>query len=69
VRDLVDSICEVSDDEIKAAMRLLWNRLKIVVEPSSATTLAAVLSKRDATLTSCSRIALVLTGGNIDFPA
>jgi hypothetical protein len=50
-----------------AAMRLLWEVLKQVVEPSSATVLAAVLAQpqRFAGL----RVGLVLSGGNVDLPA
>jgi threonine dehydratase len=42
VRDLVDQVVTVSDDEIREAMRWLWERAKLLVEPSSATVLAAV---------------------------
>jgi threonine dehydratase len=61
---LVDDVIVVSDDEIRAAMRLLFDRLKIVVEPSGACALAAVLAGRLEP--SGGRIAVVLSGGNID---
>lgn len=51
------------DDEIRAAMALLWTRLKLVVEPSGATVLAALLKHRD--LFAGKRVALVLSGGNL----
>ncbi len=54
----------VSDDQVRAAMRLLWERLKILVEPSSATVLAAVLRNRDRF--AGQRLGLVLSGGNVD---
>jgi threonine dehydratase len=54
----------VDEDEIRAAMRLLWERLKIVVEPSSATVLAAVLRHRDRF--AGHRVGLILSGGNVD---
>ena len=54
----------VSEEEIVSAMLLLWTRLKQVVEPSSAVTLAAVL--RNRALFSEQRVGLVLTGGNVD---
>ena len=57
----------VSDDETRAAMRLLWERLKILVEPSSATVLAAVL--RHPRHFSGRRVGLILTGGNVDLDA
>jgi threonine dehydratase len=54
----------VEDVETVAAMRLLWTRLKQVVEPSSATALAAILRHRDqfAGL----RVGVILSGGNVD---
>ncbi|WP_443044628.1 pyridoxal-phosphate dependent enzyme [Streptomyces sp. DHE17-7] len=45
-RRLVDAITLVSDDEIVAAMRFAFERLKIVLEPSGATALAALLAGR-----------------------
>lgn len=45
VRDLVDGVVAISDAEIVAAMQLLFERMKLVVEPSGAAGLAAVLSK------------------------
>jgi threonine dehydratase len=57
----------VDDAAVVAAMRLLWEVLKQVVEPSSATVLAAVLAQpqRFAGL----RVGLVLSGGNVDIDA
>ncbi len=57
----------VSDAETVAAMKLLWLRLKQVVEPSSATVLAALLKYRDRF--AGQRIGVVLTGGNVDLDA
>ena len=57
----------VSEDEIRAAMTLLWSRLKQLVEPSSAVTLAAVL--RYPEHFAGQRVGLVLTGGNMTLPA
>ena len=57
----------VSDAETLAAMRLLWERLKIVVEPSAATVLAAVLRHRE--VFAGRRIGLILSGGNVDLSA
>lgn len=45
-RWLLDSVVLVSDDEIRAAMKLAFERLKIVIEPSGATALAALLAGR-----------------------
>jgi len=58
------TVLPVSDDEVVAAMRLIFERLKIVVEPSSATVLAAVMRHRQHF--AGRRIGLILTGGNVD---
>lgn len=60
----LQEIITVSDEQIIAAMRLIWERMKIIIEPSSAVTLAAVLKNRDKFLGK--KIALILTGGNVD---
>ena len=57
----------VSDAETVAAMRLVWTRLKIIVEPSCATVLAAVLRHPDRF--AGQRIGLILSGGNVDLDA
>ncbi|MYX95826.1 threo-3-hydroxy-L-aspartate ammonia-lyase [Streptomyces sp. SID486] len=61
---LVDSIALVSDDEIVTAMRFAFERLKIVLEPSGATPLAALLAGRVDNPPR--RIGLIASGGNID---
>ncbi|GII23486.1 threo-3-hydroxy-L-aspartate ammonia-lyase [Planosporangium mesophilum] len=61
---LVDDIVLVSDDEIRAAMKLAFERLKMVVEPSGATALAAVLAGRVNPRPA--RIGVVISGGNVD---
>ncbi|MGQ4366166.1 pyridoxal-phosphate dependent enzyme [Streptomyces sp. SAS_272] len=63
-RRLVDAIELVSDDEIRAAMRFAFERLKIVVEPSGATPLAALLAGRVDDLPR--RVGVIVSGGNID---
>ncbi|GGV82593.1 MULTISPECIES: pyridoxal-phosphate dependent enzyme [Streptomyces] len=63
-RRLVDGICVVSDDEIREAMRFAFERLKMVVEPSGACTLAALLARRVENLPR--RVGVVVSGGNID---
>ncbi len=60
----VREILTVTEAEIVAAMRLIWERVKLVVEPSSAVTLAAVL-KEPARFRGM-RVGLVLSGGNVD---
>ncbi|MFC9910598.1 threo-3-hydroxy-L-aspartate ammonia-lyase [Streptomyces sp. NPDC059862] len=63
-RRLVDGIELVGDDEIRDAMRFAFERLKIVVEPSGATPLAALLSGRVDRLPR--RIGVIVSGGNVD---
>ena len=64
LREYAVQVLLVSDRETLAAMRLIWERLKIVIEPSSAVALAAILRHRDrfAGL----RVGVILTGGNVD---
>ena len=54
----------VDENEILEAMRLVWERMKIVIEPSSAVPLAAVL--HNSQLFAGSRVGIVLSGGNVD---
>ncbi|MEE9376804.1 MAG: pyridoxal-phosphate dependent enzyme [Candidatus Lokiarchaeia archaeon] len=64
IRKYVDQIVTVSEIEIVEAMRFLWERMKIIVEPSGAVPLAAVLSKKVSVENK--KIGLILSGGNID---
>ncbi len=61
----VEDVVLVSDDEILAAMRLLMTRAKLVVEPSGAAAVAAVMFGRIPVVPGESVVA-VLTGGNVD---
>ncbi|WP_030173490.1 pyridoxal-phosphate dependent enzyme [Streptomyces sp. NRRL S-813] len=63
-RRLVDAISLVSDDEIREAMRFAFERLKIVVEPSGASALAALLARRVDALPR--RVGVIVSGGNIN---
>jgi len=64
VRRLVTGIVTVSDDEIKHAMRFAFERLKLVLEPSGASALAALLSRKIDVRGA--RAGVVLSGGNVD---
>lgn len=64
IRSLVEKIYTVSDAEIITAMRLVYERLKIVIEPSSATTLAVVLKHREEFRGQSAGV--IFSGGNID---
>jgi threo-3-hydroxy-L-aspartate ammonia-lyase len=64
IRHLVDAIATATESEILAAMRLVWERMKIVIEPSCAVPLAAVLNGQiDAR---GKRVGVILSGGNVD---
>ena len=60
----VDDIVTVSEEAIVRAMRLVWERMKIIIEPSSAVPVAALLEKK--TDFSGKRIGVILSGGNLD---
>ncbi|MEO7323916.1 MAG: pyridoxal-phosphate dependent enzyme [Dokdonella sp.] len=61
------AVLPISDLDTIAAMRLIWQRLKLVVEPSSAIALAAVLGHRNRF--SGHRVGVILSGGNVDLDA
>ncbi|MEM9256415.1 MAG: pyridoxal-phosphate dependent enzyme [Pseudomonadota bacterium] len=63
----VTAILTVDDADTIAAMRLIWTRMKLLVEPSAAVPLAVVLTRRD--LFAGQRVAIVLSGGNADIDA
>ncbi|MCK2220978.1 threo-3-hydroxy-L-aspartate ammonia-lyase [Actinomadura sp. ATCC 31491] len=64
-RHLVDEVVLVSDDEIRQAMRVAFERMKMVVEPSGATPLAALLAGRLAPRPP-RRVGVIVSGGNVD---
>jgi threonine dehydratase len=64
IRHTVDDIFTVSETSIITAMQMIWQRMKIIIEPSSATALAVVLEKPD--LFRSKRTGIILTGGNVD---
>lgn len=64
IKEHVARIVTVDDKVIIAAMRLVWERMKIVVEPSAAVPLAALLNIKDEVKRL--RVGLILSGGNVD---
>ncbi|KAL3498821.1 hypothetical protein ACH5RR_041553 [Cinchona calisaya] len=69
VRDLVDDIIVVEDNEIIEAMRHCYEILKVAVEPSGAIGLAAVLSdsfRNNPAWKDCKHIGIIVSGGNVD---
>ncbi len=64
IRDCVDDIVTVEEADIIRAMRLIWERMKIIVEPSAAVPLGALLSR--SVDVQGKRVAIILSGGNVD---
>ncbi|UPH70457.1 pyridoxal-phosphate dependent enzyme [Abyssibius alkaniclasticus] len=64
VSNHVADILTVSEDEIIDAMKLIWKRMKIVMEPSSAVPLAAILRNKERF--AGQRLGVIITGGNVD---
>ena len=67
VRQHVDDMVTVSDDDILRAMRFLWERMKLVVEPTGALALAAAW--RGAAEAAGRRVGVIVSGGNVDLTA
>lgn len=65
VQQLVEEVLLVSEDEIKAAVRFLLSRLKLLTEPSGAVPAAALLHKKVPS--GIRKAGIILSGGNVDF--
>ncbi|XP_047613905.1 serine racemase isoform X2 [Phacochoerus africanus] len=67
IRDLVDDVFTVTEDEIKSATQLVWERMKLLIEPTAGVGVAAVLSQHFQTVSAeVKNICIVLSGGNVD---
>ena len=64
IRNGVEDILTVSDEEILAAMKIMMNSLKIIVEPSSAVPLAVLIKNKERF--AGKKIAIIISGGNVD---
>tara|TARA_R110002049_G_scaffold72237_1_gene186338 strand:- start:4791 stop:5729 length:939 start_codon:yes stop_codon:yes gene_type:complete len=64
IQKYVDSIIRVTEEEIIYAMRLIWERMKIVCEPSCAVPLAAVI--KEPKLFKNKKVGVIISGGNVD---
>ena len=64
IQKYVDGIILVSEEMIIQSMRIIWQRLKIVIEPSCSIVLAALLINNDQFHNK--KVGLILTGGNVD---
>ncbi len=65
LRDQVECVVTVSDEEIIAALRLAWERAKLLIEPTSAVAIAAALAPAFRALAGLKRVGVVLSGGNV----
>ncbi len=66
VRALVEGIVLVTEEEMVEAMRFVWERMKIVIEPSSAAAVAPLLFRPE--VVGGRRLGVILSGGNVEFP-
>jgi threonine dehydratase/serine racemase len=64
IREHVEAVFTVSEAEIATAMRLVWERMKLVIEPSAAVGVAVVLGEAFKA-TDAKRVGVVLCGGNV----
>jgi threonine dehydratase len=64
IKDKVSEIIRVEEEEIITAMKLIWERMKIVVEPSAAVAFAAVLREKEKF--HGKRVGIIISGGNVD---
>ncbi len=67
IKDHLSEIIRVSEDDIINAMKLIWERLKIVAEPSGAVAFAALLN--NSSVFNNKKIGIIISGGNIDTSA
>jgi len=64
IKENVERIIRVEENEIVEAMKLIWERMKIVIEPSSAVAFAALLKEKDKFKNK--NIGIIVSGGNVD---
>ena len=64
IQNHVKEVITVSEDEISSAMRMIWERMKIVIEPSCAVPFAALLGRK--AFFKNKKVGIILTGGNVD---
>jgi threonine dehydratase len=66
VRDQVERVVVVTEEQIIQALRLAWERAKLLIEPSAAVALAAVLTEEFRGLPGLRRVGIILSGGNVN---
>lgn len=67
IRENVKEIITVTENEIISALKLIYERMKLVIEPSSAVAFALAIKRND--LFKNKNVGIILTGGNVDFKA
>jgi threonine dehydratase/serine racemase len=65
LRDQVEQVVTVNEPQIMTALRLAWERAKLLIEPSAAVAIAAVLTDSFRALSGLERVGVVLSGGNV----
>jgi threonine dehydratase/serine racemase len=66
IRDHVERVITVADAQTIDAMRLVWQRMKLIIEPSSAVAVAAALGEEFPRARGPQRVGVILSGGNVD---
>ena len=64
IKENVDDIFTAKEENIVKAMRMVWERMKIIIEPSSAVPLAAILENKS--IFKAKRVGIIISGGNVD---
>lgn len=64
IKEHVNTIVRVTEEEIVAAMRLVWERMKIIIEPSSAVAFAALIKEKENY--KGQKVGVIISGGNVD---
>jgi threonine dehydratase len=64
IHELVSEVITANDEQIVDAMRLVWERMKIIIEPSCAVPLASLLKEKERF--KGQQVGIILTGGNVD---
>ncbi len=64
IKENVERIIRVEEDEIVQAMKLIWERMKIIIEPSSAVAFAALLKEKENFKNK--NVGIIISGGNVD---
>ena len=64
IQENVDEIITLSEEEIINSMQMIWERMKIIIEPSCAISLAAIIKNRE--MFEGKKVGLIMSGGNVD---